>query len=288
MHDGLAGEVGSIHKPPGALTLIILPRKNQDGRGSRLWERRPAWLDLFHNVSLCESDNLCASSMVGIMEAGMSAPVALRDAQADFSTWKWAELRSFASNDLIALTYINAFYPDRGNPGAFFWGRKALSTKRSAVTISAGNSSTTRDTVRPRKVNSEWANGRGEARDDTIACLEDLWPMFATNRARGRNIQYNEVEVYEGLPLESRGQKILRDCINWLRIHQAENPNQPKKVLIFQAQERFGGQLTVAIFNVAYKIVSRFKARPASNFPKKLNRRFVAVGGTARIWLHIG
>ena len=32
MHDDLGGEVGSLHKPPGALTLIILLRKNQDGR----------------------------------------------------------------------------------------------------------------------------------------------------------------------------------------------------------------------------------------------------------------
>jgi hypothetical protein len=48
------------------------------------------------------------------MEAGMSAPVALRDAPSRFlDPGKWAELRSFASNDLIALTYMNAQYPDK-------------------------------------------------------------------------------------------------------------------------------------------------------------------------------
>ena len=55
----------------------------------------------------------------------MSAPVALIDAPSRFlDPKKWAELRSFANNDLIALTYINAPYPDENNPSAFFWGRE--------------------------------------------------------------------------------------------------------------------------------------------------------------------
>jgi hypothetical protein len=50
------------------------------------------------------------------MEARMSAPVALIDAPSRFlDPGKWAELRSFASNVLIALTYINAPYPGRAN-----------------------------------------------------------------------------------------------------------------------------------------------------------------------------
>ncbi len=53
------------------------------------------------------------------MEAGMSAPVALRDAPSLFlDPGKWAELRSFASNDLIALTYVNAQYLDKND---LFW-----------------------------------------------------------------------------------------------------------------------------------------------------------------------
>jgi hypothetical protein len=33
---------------------------------------------------------------------------------------KWTEIRAFASNDLIALTYLNAPYPDQDDPTDFF------------------------------------------------------------------------------------------------------------------------------------------------------------------------
>ena len=191
----------------------------------------------------------------------MSAAVALRDAPAVFLDLRqWAELRSFANNDLIALTYINAFYPDRGNPSAFFWGREG-SFDEALRCYHLGRKlidDARQLFVQGKLIASGWT---AEGKRETIPSLAwiDLWPMFATNRARGRNIQYTEVEVFEGLPLENRGQEILRDCIDWLCTQRAENPNQPKKVLIFQAQERFGGQLTVAIFNVAYKIVHDLK-----------------------------
>ena len=50
--------------------------------------------------------------------------VALRDVPARFlDSRKWAELRSFAKRELIALTYINGPFPDEDNPSDFFWGR---------------------------------------------------------------------------------------------------------------------------------------------------------------------
>src|SRR5215831_11843762 len=56
-------------------------------------------------------------------EARMSAGIALRDAPRRFlGAERWAELRSFAKSDLIALTYINAPYPDEGTPNSFFCG----------------------------------------------------------------------------------------------------------------------------------------------------------------------
>jgi hypothetical protein len=57
----------------------------------------------------------------------MFAPVSLRDAPSLFlDPGKWAELRSFASNDLIALTYVNAQYPDKND----LFGAKDLSRRR--------------------------------------------------------------------------------------------------------------------------------------------------------------
>ena len=54
----------------------------------------------------------------------MSESVSLRDVPSRFlDQRKWRALRKFASQELIALTYINAPYPDEENPENFFWGR---------------------------------------------------------------------------------------------------------------------------------------------------------------------
>jgi len=54
----------------------------------------------------------------------MSEPIDLSAVPSRFLNPKeWAKLRAFAPNDLLALTYINAPYPDEENPGDFFWDR---------------------------------------------------------------------------------------------------------------------------------------------------------------------
>ena len=54
----------------------------------------------------------------------MSEPVNLSDMPRRFlNATAWAELRAFAPNDLIALVYMNAPYPDDEDPNDFFWDR---------------------------------------------------------------------------------------------------------------------------------------------------------------------
>src|ERR1700730_18800600 len=54
----------------------------------------------------------------------MSAPIGLREVpKTVLDSTRWTELRAFASSDLMALTLINAPYPDPDNPTDFFWGR---------------------------------------------------------------------------------------------------------------------------------------------------------------------
>jgi hypothetical protein len=54
----------------------------------------------------------------------MSAPIGLNETPGRLlDPNKWAELRAFASSDLLALTYINAPYPAPDCPQEFFWGR---------------------------------------------------------------------------------------------------------------------------------------------------------------------
>jgi len=53
----------------------------------------------------------------------MSGSVSLRDVPGRFlDQRKWRALREFTSQELIALTYINAGYHDEENPETFFWG----------------------------------------------------------------------------------------------------------------------------------------------------------------------
>jgi hypothetical protein len=54
----------------------------------------------------------------------MSEPVNLSDVPHRFLDQRaWAALRSCAPNDLLALVYINAPYPDEAEPNDFFWDR---------------------------------------------------------------------------------------------------------------------------------------------------------------------
>ena len=54
----------------------------------------------------------------------MSEPLSLSDVPRRFlNPTAWAKLRAFAPNDLLALVYMNAPYPDDKDPNDFFWDR---------------------------------------------------------------------------------------------------------------------------------------------------------------------
>jgi len=191
----------------------------------------------------------------------MSAGTALRDAPSRFlDAEKWAELRSFANSDLIAVSYINAPYPDRENPSAFFCGREG-SFKEALRCYELGREfvEDTRSQFVQRKLIAVGYAPDGERKIIAPLAWTNLWPMFVTNRACGRNNQYTEVEVYEAPPLESSDEKILLDCIAWLRVQTPEMVSQKKKTLIFHARKQLGGPLTEVIFSAAYKSVFGLK-----------------------------
>jgi hypothetical protein len=57
----------------------------------------------------------------------MSESVSLRDVPGRFlDQRKWRALREFTSQELVALTYLNAPYPDEENPENFFWDGSGL------------------------------------------------------------------------------------------------------------------------------------------------------------------
>jgi hypothetical protein len=65
----------------------------------------------------------------------MTEPVKLSNVPKKFlDAGNWASLRKFASQDIIALCYINAPYPDDEDPSSFFWNRRIRPTKQSDAT----------------------------------------------------------------------------------------------------------------------------------------------------------
>jgi hypothetical protein len=191
----------------------------------------------------------------------MSDSIALSEApQKLLDQSKWAALRALAPSDLIALTYLNARYPDA--PGDFFWGcdgsledalrcyeggRNLVSQCRrlliEGTLIATGTKPDgTRETIRP----IEWA---------------ELWPMFATNRATGPKNSFDDVQV-----IESPNQILSRECTTWLRQLNADILSQKKLTVFNLAQTEFGSKLTHAIFNAGYKAaLGRSRGRPRKN-----------------------
>jgi hypothetical protein len=169
---------------------------------------------------------------------------------------EWTALRSFAPNDLFALIYINAPYPDEENPNDFFWdhprsasdaircyktGRSLLGQCRSLLN-SGKLVATGRDASGKRKVISEreWVN---------------LWPMFATNRAVGPDSAYDEVEIFEPRLSETPRAQLSSDCIAWLKERKIGGAVPKKYVLYSDARRQFGSGLTHVIFDAGYRVV---------------------------------
>ena len=169
---------------------------------------------------------------------------------------EWTALRSFAPNDLFALIYINAPYPDEENPNDFFWdhprsasdavrcyeiGRSLLRQCRSFLN-SGKLFATGLDVTGKRKTisESEWVN---------------LWPMFATNKAVGPDSAYDEVQIFERRSSETPQEQLSSDCTAWLKERKIAGAVPKKYVLYSDAQRQFGSGLTNAIFDAGYRIV---------------------------------
>jgi hypothetical protein len=193
----------------------------------------------------------------------MCAPISLNEAPGRFlDPNKWAELLTFASNDLLALTYINAPYPEPDYPQEFFWGRNG-SFDRAVRCYDFGRELL--DQCRDLLIEGRLVaiGTRPNGRRGTIKPIEwaNLWPMFATNRATGPKNSFDDVQV-----IESSNEMLSRECAAWLRQLNADILSQKKQTLFNLAQMDFGSKLTHSIFNAAYKAaLGRSRGRPRKN-----------------------
>jgi hypothetical protein len=201
----------------------------------------------------------------------MSEAIKLCDTPRMLNLRVWRRLRRFAPNDLLALVYINAPYPDEGNPNDFFWdhprstsdavrcyktGRCLLRQCRSLLN-SGKLVATGRDASGKRKIisASEWV---------------DLWPMFATNRAVGPDLVYEEVRVSKATLSETPHAQLSSVCVAWLKERKIAGVVRKKYVLYSDAQRKFGTRLTHTIFDAAYLAVfGRSRGRPKTRAKTK-------------------
>jgi hypothetical protein len=193
----------------------------------------------------------------------MSAPIGLNETPGRLlDPNKWAELRAFASSDLLALTYINAPYPDPDCPHEFFWGRDGT-FDQAVRCYEVGRE--VLDECRHLLIEGKLiATGlRPSGQRETIKPIDwvNLWPMFATNRAMGPKSSFNDIQI-----IESSNELLSRECADWLRQQNADLLCQKKVTLFDLAQTEFGSKLTHATFNAAYKAaLGRSRGRPRKN-----------------------
>jgi hypothetical protein len=200
----------------------------------------------------------------------MSEPVNLSNVPHRFLAPRaWATLRSFAPNDLLALIYINAPYPDDKDPNDFFWDRSG-SAADAVRCYQTGRSllRQCRSLLSSRKLVATGLDASG--RREIISSSEwlDLWPMFATNRAMGPDRVYEEVQISKATPIETPHARLSSECVAWLQEHKSTGLLGKKFALFEDAQQRFGAGLTHAIFDAAYlSVFGRKRGRP-KNFTK--------------------
>ncbi len=179
----------------------------------------------------------------------------------------WNFLQKQAPVDLVALTYINAPYPSEEDPSDFFWHRTAtaaegitcyqigrLLLKQTRLLLQGGSLVATGIDDKTRKRNViptyEWG---------------DLWPMFATNTAVGPDSGYFAIEIFEAPP-ENIREKLLVDCIAWLKGQQVAATRLKRSALHADVKRALGNGVTHSIFDAAYRSVfGRRRGRPKKN-----------------------
>jgi hypothetical protein len=190
------------------------------------------------------------------LELAMPMPVSLDKAPQNFlDQTKWAQLQAFASNDLIALTFLNATFPDPDDPSDFFFPRSG-SFEEAVGCYHLGRElqNQCRRQLTERKLLATGVRSNGRREIIKPEQWHNIWPMFATNRATGPNDLFDDVKIIKAKPLETRSEQLLNECVDWLRVHDEVARTQKKDALLYLARSDIAANLTHSVFNAAYKI----------------------------------
>jgi hypothetical protein len=196
----------------------------------------------------------------------MSEPISLSDVPGTLLNRRnWNSLRNFASKEIIALSYVNAPYPDEEDPSSFFWDRRG-SGAEAVHCYRTGRSllGECRSLLNDGKLIATGVNKRpGERAVIRASEWVSLWPMFVTNKAIGPDREYDDVKVFEAISSDTPHEKLTADCTAWLKEQKIGGINKKKTTFYEDARRSLGNALTHAIFAAAYLAVfGRGRGRP--------------------------
>ncbi len=196
----------------------------------------------------------------------MSGPIRLQDVPAAFfDATKWASLRFSAPSETTALCCLNARYPDPADPCDVFCthGRslnEAVDLYRTGRTLLNDY----RLLLLNRKHVATGVGPDGKRMKIPAKAWINLWPLFATGRANGPGIIFNEIEI-----CETDEHKLERTCVAWL-VSRTDLTIQKKHAIYQDAKPALGNKLSHAIFDAAYKrVLGRKRGRPPTVQIKK-------------------
>lgn len=178
---------------------------------------------------------------------------------------KWVRLQEFAprGNKLTAASYLNA--PKPTPEVRAFWGRDSDDLDDCLPIFRLGRELLVECRCLFRNADLGVIGKREE--DDVEELIDDekwndLYPMFVTDKAVGPSWCYSNIRVFDPKKYREPPEKILLDCIEWLK-GKRELGQSLKKQLVYGAKRQFGGELTDLLFDAAYQAVfNKVRGRP--------------------------
>jgi hypothetical protein len=152
---------------------------------------------------------------------------------------KWAQVRAFASNNLEALSYLNAPFPN--SAADFFWnGRGSDSDARRFYRLGRSLLSECRSRFIAGELIASGYTRNGVKQFIPQAFWADLYPMFATDKIVGRTRHFTNIEVYEGGVFSTPFESQLKKCIAWLKRRRFEGEDS-KKIIASRGPQVLAG-----------------------------------------------
>jgi hypothetical protein len=170
----------------------------------------------------------------------------------------WNDLLKFAGSKLNALTLLNAPLPVDEND--IFWGiATSINEKHERFNLFQKARALTSSCRMQLLEGSLVAFGFLNESPDRVRIPQDrwahLWPMFATERAVFRDLEFIDLRIASSESLMTSAAKLHDELVAWLQTIRTAKSLSKKQTLREDAIAKFGQVVTTRDFDIAYKSV---------------------------------